>query len=46
LVPDAAHVEPAVAMQVQVAPVSEAGSVSAMVAPVTADGPLLVATIV
>jgi hypothetical protein len=42
----ATHVEPAVAIQVQVAPVSVPGSVSVIVAPVTNDGPLLVATMV
>jgi hypothetical protein len=45
--PDAAtQVDPAVATHVQVAPVSVAGNVSVIVAPVTNDGPLLVATIV
>ena len=42
----AAHVEPAEAAHVQVAPVSEAGSVSEMVAPVTPDGPAFAAVIV
>jgi hypothetical protein len=42
----AAQADPVVATQVHVAPVSEAGSVSAIVAPVTADGPLFEATIV
>ena len=45
-VPDAVQVDPADATQVQVAPLSVAGRVSVMVAPVTFDGPLLVATIV
>jgi hypothetical protein len=44
--PEAAHVEPAEATQVHVAPVSVAGKVSVTVAPVTVDGPLFVATIV
>jgi hypothetical protein len=44
--PEAAQVEPDVATQVQVAPVIEAGMPSATVALVTADGPLLVTTIV
>ena len=45
-VPVAAQVEPVDATHVQVAPVNDAGSVSVIVAPVTSDGPLLVATIV
>ena len=45
-VPLAAHVAPDVATQVQVAPVSEAGSESATVAPTRFDGPALDATIV
>jgi hypothetical protein len=45
-VPDAAQVEPDDATQVHVAPLNEAGSVSVIVAPVTVDGPLFVATIV
>jgi uncharacterized membrane protein len=45
-VPDAAQAEPAVATQVHVALINEAGNESATVAPVTADGPALVATIV
>ena len=44
--PLAAHDEPALATHVHVAPDSWAGSVSATVAPVTDDGPVLVATIV
>ena len=44
--PEAEHVAPAVATQVQVAPVNAAGSESATTAPVTADGPLLDATMV
>ena len=45
--PDAGQLEPAVAVHVQVTPVSVAGNVSATVAPVIADGPaMLVATIV
>jgi hypothetical protein len=46
-VPDAgAHTEGREAVQVQVAPVSPGGSVSATVAPTTSDGPLFVTTIV
>ena len=45
-VPDAAHDPPPAATQVHVAPLNEAGNVSLTVAPVTADGPLLDATIV
>lgn len=44
--PDAAHVAPAVAVQIQVAPVNEAGSVSATTTPTAAEGPKLEATIV
>ena len=44
--PDAVHDDPLVAMHVHVAPESEDGRVSVTVAPVTEDGPLLVATIV
>ena len=47
LVPVAvAQLEPAVAEQVQVAPVSDAGRVSTTLAPMLADGPLLVTTTV
>ena len=45
-VPDAAQVAPAVATQVHAAAVSDAGSVSVMVAPTTFDGPAFVATMV
>lgn len=44
--PDAAQLAPALAEQVQVAASNPAGKVSATVAPVTADGPALDATIV
>ncbi len=44
--PLAGQTEPAVAAQVQVAPLSCAGNRSVTVAPVTALGPVLVATIV
>ena len=45
--PDEGQLEPApVAAQVHVTPVSDAGNVSLTLAPVTVDGPLLVATIV
>lgn len=45
--PDAdTHDDPTDAVQVHVAPESDAGSVSVIVAPVTFDGPLFVATIV
>jgi hypothetical protein len=44
--PLAAQVAPAVATQVQVAPVRAAGNVSVISAPSTADGPLLEATTV
>ncbi len=44
--PLAGQAEPPLALQVQVAPVSCAGSTSVTVAAVTALGPLLVATIV
>ena len=44
--PDAAQLEPAEAVQVQVAPVSDVGRVSVTTAPVTAEGPELVVTIV
>ena len=44
--PVAVQVEPLDATQVHVAPLNGAGSVSVIVAPVTLDGPLLVATIV
>ncbi len=44
--PDAAQVAPPVPAQLHVAPVSWAGSVSVTVAPVTADGPALLATTV
>ena len=43
--PLAVHVEPPAATQVQAAPLSEAGRVSATVAPVARDGPALVTTI-
>ena len=45
-VPVAAHVAPAVATQVHVAPVSVAGIVSPTEAPTTLDGPLFVTTTV
>jgi hypothetical protein len=45
-VPEAVQVPPPAPVQVQVAPVSVAGSVSATVAPVTDDGPELLAVIV
>jgi hypothetical protein len=45
-VPDAVQVEPADATHDHVAPLSDDGRVSVTVAPVTVDGPLLVATIV
>jgi hypothetical protein len=45
-VPDAAHVAPAVATQDQVAELNEAGNVSAISAPTTAEGPLFEATMV
>jgi hypothetical protein len=44
--PEAGHVEPALAAHVQVTADSVAGSVSETVAPVTIDGPALAATIV
>ena len=44
--PLAGQVAPPVAVQVQVTPVRAAGIVSVTVAAVTADGPVLVATIV
>ncbi len=44
--PLAGQTEPAVAAQVQVAPLSCAGRMSVTVAPVTAEGPALVATMV
>jgi hypothetical protein len=44
--PPAGHVDPALAAQVQVAPVSDAGRRSWTTAPTEADGPALVATIV
>jgi hypothetical protein len=44
--PDAGQVDPAVAAHVQVAAESDAGIVSLTVAPVTVDGPGLVATTV
>ena len=44
--PDAVHVPPPAPAHVQLTPESEAGSVSATVAPVTALGPALLATIV
>ncbi len=44
--PLAAQLAPAVALQVQVTPPSAAGKLSTTVAPTTAVGPLLVATIV
>src|SRR5438128_1518657 len=43
--PDAGHAEPGDAAQVHAAPVSCAGSTSAMIAPVTDPGPALLATI-
>ena len=44
--PDAApQLEPADAVQLHVAPLSVAGNVSVITAPVTFEGPLLVATI-
>jgi hypothetical protein len=45
-VPENPHDEPAEAVHVHVAPVSDAGNVSVTVAPETFEGPLLVATIV
>ena len=44
--PEAVQLPPPVATQVQVTPVSVAGKVSATVAPVTAEGPAFVATMV
>ena len=44
--PEAGHVEPAVAEHVQAAPLNVAGIVSLTVAPVTVDGPGLDATTV
>lgn len=44
--PDAGHVDPAVAVQVHVAPVRLAGKVSVTVVPIAADGPAFDATIV
>ena len=44
--PDVVQVEPLDATHVHVAPDSEDGKLSVTVAPVTAEGPLLVATIV
>jgi hypothetical protein len=44
--PEAGHVDPAEAAQVQVAPDSVPGSVSVMVVPIAADGPALDATMV
>ena len=44
--PDAVHVPPPALTQDQVAPESDAGSVSATLAPVTALGPAFDATIV
>ena len=44
--PDPVHVAPPVATHDHDAPPNEAGRVSVIVAPVTLDGPLLVATIV
>jgi hypothetical protein len=44
--PDAGQLDPAVAEHVHVAPVRLAGNVSATVAPVIADGPALLATMV
>ena len=44
--PEAAHVEPDVATQVHVAPLSDGFSVSRTAAPTTLDGPLFDATIV
>jgi hypothetical protein len=44
--PDAGHVEPAVAAHVHVTPVRVAGMVSATVAPVITEGPALEATMV
>lgn len=45
-VPENPQLEPAEAVQVQVAPVSVDGNVSVTVAPVAVDGPVLVATMV
>ena len=45
-VPDAVQLPPPVAVQVHVADVSDAGRVSATVAPVTAEGPALLAVTV
>ena len=42
--PEAVHVAPPAATQVQVTPVSIAGKMSATVAPVTASGPAFEAT--
>ena len=44
--PEAGHDAPALATQVHVAPVSAAGKVSVTVAPMAAEGPLFVATMV
>ena len=44
--PDAVQLPPPLAAQVHVADVSDAGRVSATAAPVTAEGPALVAVIV
>jgi hypothetical protein len=44
--PDAGQLAPGSALQVQLAPVKAAGKVSDTVAPVTAEGPLFVTTIV
>ena len=44
--PDAGHVDPAVAVHVQVEPERLAGSESVTVVPIAADGPALDATIV
>jgi hypothetical protein len=45
-VPVAGQIEPALAVHVHVTPVSVAGKGSLTVAPVTTEGPLLVATMV
>ena len=45
-VPEAGHDAPVLAAHVHVAPVRTAGNVSVTVAPMAADGPLLVATMV
>ena len=45
-VPDAVQLPPPVAVHVQVAPTSDAGTLSTIVAPVTADGPPFEAVIV